>query len=1295
MMKALRPLFFVLTSVLLVVLTHADNSRLYTTENHLSGSSIDCITQDAYGYIWVGTEYGLNKFDGYRFSNYYADAKDTTSLPNSEVITFLVDSRRRLWVGTNRGLAQYLYDTNSFRRYTFPDRIQPRVESIFETADGDILLGTAGYGICAIKAGTEQVVRLREFTRTSSDEFASKLFEDGRHNLWRGSHNAVISRWKVNNLRPVSSRDFALQAGPVMSCIRTQGGMLLVCMYGIMRYDDASGQITDAGYDLSALDKQYSIRKGMRSSKGDLYLCTSGRGLMVIRKGRRQLEQVMSNNARFDLATSNVNDVFEDKDHNLWVSCYKKGLLQLNQDRNAFTSWTFKDYDVRLGSSISSIAPDEEGGVWCTVQKSGVYHFTHDGRLQGRVPSPEGPNTIYRDRRHGYWLGTENSLYAYTPATGSSRLAVQLKGWGVNCITDDGEGTIFVSDYGNGLAVYNTLTGQTRSYSMNHSDKRKGRLCNDWVKSLCLDSRGLLWIGTTNGLSCMNPADGNFRICGWDVLLDGTLVSALCERRNGDMLIGTTQGLYLYDRKANRLQRFPQSDDMGSALICGISEDATGDLWLSTINGIWQYDHRHRKFIGHINGNGLLSREYVVGGQATLADGRLCFATNEGITAFRPHDVKGSGVQMGEVFLTHFIVNGKERSALGDRFEVGYDENNFTMEFSLLNYRNTDNIVFQYRVNGATEWTSTTEGANAISFNEIKPGTYTIEVRAMNNGATSRQTKVITVRVRNPWYATTWAYLLYGLLALGLLAFVLYYIDRRRRIDTEEQKMRFLINATHDIRSPLTLILGPLQKLKERTQDADNQQYIDTIDRNAQRLLLLVNQILDERRIDKNQMRLHCRETDLVKTIGGICSMYQYNAHQRGITFAFDHADPEVRVWVDRQNFEKVLSNLLSNAFKYTPDGGEIRYSVSHDDRQAVIRLVDSGVGFKDEHTERLFERFYQGRNAQELQMEGTGIGLNLSRAIVKLHGGTIKAYNRTDGRQGACLEVTLPLGKDHLKPEEIDLGPEVQEAKHEKRPSYANRNLRVMVVDDDDDLTRYIESELRSWYRISRFANGKEALQALLTDDYDLVVSDIVMPEMDGISLLKAIKGNTQVSDVPVILLTSKSEVADRIAGLRYGADAYLEKPFSIDELHVRIDNLVDNVRRLKGKFSGAQKQEDKVEYKEVKGNDEQLMERIMRSVNEHISDSTFNVEALTQDVGISRAQLHRKMKEMTGISTSDFIRNLRLERAAQLIRENKINVTQVAYDVGFSNQSHFSTVFRRHFGMTPTEYAAKHENH
>ena len=1291
-MNIKRLTLLILVCCVPMLLAHAGSGRLYTTEQGLSSSSINCVVQDHYGLIWVGTGYGLNKFDGYTFAEYHSVAGDSASLSGNEVITFLVDRRHRLWIGCSDGVAQYVYKTNTFRRYAFPGGLKPRVESIIENADGDIMLGTPGYGLFAVKAGTDEVRQLSEFARGQRDNFSSKLFEDARHNLWRGSHLAEMSRWKVNNLKPTSVKDYTLSAGPVVSTILVGNGFLVVCMYGILRYDYATGRMTDAGYDLSLLDRQNSIRKAMKSRSGDLYVGTSGKGLMVIRKGTKQLVQVESENRKFDLATSNVNDIFEDKDGNLWVSCYKKGLCQLNQGKDAFASWSFAGQNVRLGSSISSIALGNDGDVWCTVQKTGVYRFSKDGRLLGRVPSPESPNTIYRDLQGRYWLGTENALYGYDPLTGQSRWVLGMSGWGVTCMADDGEDNLFVSDYGKGLTIYNIGAREARSYSMNQADKRKGQLCNDWIKALYHDRHGLLWIATTSGLSCMNPNDGNFRICGWEVQLKGILVLALCERRNGNMLIGTSQGLYLYQRKTGRLLPFPHSEEIAGYPVYGIVEDRSGDLWLSTVNGIWQYHAKQQKFIAHINGSGLTAREYVTGAQIHTADDRIYFATNDGITTFMPKEVKGSGMRMDRIFLTHFVVNGHERGCMGDEFEVGYQENNFAMDFSLLTYRNIDNIVYQYRVNGSPEWTSVPEGSNRISFNEVKPGTYTIEVRALNNGVYSKTIKQITVRVNNPWYASPLAYLLYALFFLGFIAFVFFYFDRRRRADVEEQKMRFLINATHDIRSPLTLILGPLRKLKEKVKGADEQQYIETIDRNAQRLLLLVNQILDERRIDKNQMCLHCRETDLVGVIKGICSMYQYNAHQRNITFAFDHDEPEVKVWIDRQNFEKVLTNLLSNAFKYTKDGGEIRFSLSRDARSAVVRLTDSGVGLKEEKTDRLFERFYQGQNVQTMHVEGTGIGLNLSKAIVNLHGGEIKAYNRTDGRQGACFEVTLPLGRKHLKPEEVDMEPDAVEEKTEKPRSQANRNFRVMVVDDDQELAKYVEGELKAWYRFDLYSNGKEALRALLTEDYDLVISDIVMPEMDGITLLKNIKGNTQVSDIPVILLTSKNEVSDRIEGLRRGADAYIEKPFNIDELHVLVDNLVDNVRRLKGKFSGAQKQEDKVEYAPVKGNDDILMERIMRSVNEHISDPSFNVEALTHDVGISRAQLHRKMKEMTGISTGDFIRNLRLEKAARLISENKINVTQVSYDVGFSNQSHFSTVFHKHFGMTPTEYAAKY---
>ena len=493
-----------------------------------------------------------------------------------------------------------------------------------------------------------------------------------------------------------------------------------------------------------------------------------------------------------------------------------------------------------------------------------------------------------------------------------------------------------------------------------------------------------------------------------------------------------------------------------------------------------------------------------------------------------------------------------------------------------------------------------------------------------------------------------------------------------------------------------------------RVSDEESLEDIETIDRNAQRLMQLVNQILDERKIDKNQMRLHCRETDLVSFMRGIFKLYEYNAQQRNIKFTFSAnslvsgydmnaneapLQPKIMAWVDRVNFDKVISNLLSNAFKYTFDGGEINIELVEEEKQIVIKVRDNGIGLDEDKPERLFDRFYQGSNSRDLHLDGTGIGLNLSKAIVNMHGGEIKAMNREDGMRGTVLTIMLKKGNSHLKPEEIESKEEMGDLKSSVKRQ-ASKNFRILIVDDDAEIAGYVRNELGNWYRFDAAPNGKEALKALLTGKYDLVISDVLMPEMDGITLLKKIKGNPNISDIPVILLTSKTEVSDRLEGLKRGADAYLSKPFNMDELHILIDNLIDNVRRLRGKFSGAQKQEEKMEKVEVKSNNDNLMDRIMKCINENLSDPDFNVEKLTEQVGISRAQLHRKMKEITGISAGDFIRNLRLEQAARLIVENKINVTQVAYAVGFNNQTHFSTVFKKHYGMTPTEYQSKKLN-
>ncbi len=1303
-MKHIRHYLTALFAIALSLMVWADSGELFTS-GKLSSSLINCIVQDKYGYIWVGTEYGLSKFDGYRFTNYLHNEEDTTSITDNIISDLLVDKKGNLWIGCAKGLMRYNYEKNNFSRLQFPDGRKPRIYSMVESHRGDILLGTAGYGLYSVKdngiektANNRFTIRWeRAYAERDSDVFFTHIYEDKHHYLWQSSHLLTFTRF-IEKQGKVQRKDFKSPYGaPVEFIQHRPQAMLIVCMYGIIYYDYRTERIADAGYDLGTFKNHVTINNATFDHDGNLYISTSEHGALIIKKGSNKVEQLENSNSNFNLSTAFVNDIIEDKDNNLWIGCYKKGLYLLNQRQQAFSSWSFSAQNYIIGSSVSSIAPGENGETWCTVQNSGVFCFDASGKIIAHPTSPAGTCIIYKDRRGAYWISNGSALYSYNPHTGAYQEKLTFTSAGIYCMTDDNQGNLYISVYSKGLYIYNVESGKVTVLNMRQRGN-KGFLCNDWVRSMAFDHTGHLWIGTSNGVSCLNTKTLSFKDFGWNIILKDRQANGICEGKNGNMIIGTEEGLYLFDRKNNKTLALPHAEVLKGKQVCSIIKDHQGDLWISTTMGIWQYDQKNRQFIGHINGNGLTTREYVLGSSMHTASDLIAFGTSDGITTFYPERVRAKKMELGDVHLTNFIIDGKPINCLTDEFTIPYEENSFTLEFSLLNYRNTDNISFQYRINEG-KWNSTNEGSNAVSFNKLKPGSYTLEVRAMSNGNFSKKSTIIHIKVCDPWYASTWAFLLYFLTAAGIILYIIYRYERHRKEDLEETKMQFLINATHDIRSPLTLIMGPLNKLKTRITDAESKQDIDTIDRNAQRLLLLVNQILDERKIDKDQMHLHCQKTDLKEFLRGIMSLYNFNAQERSITLSLKEDESlkeegNLQVWIDRINFDKVISNLLSNAMKYTSDGGEITLIIGKNKESAIIKVEDTGIGLKEEKTDRLFERFYQGNNNSDIHIEGTGIGLNLCRALVKMHGGTIRAYNRTDGIKGSCFEVNIPLGKEHLRPEEILQEDSTKTAESTGKRTQANRNFNILIVDDDAEIAHYIKTELSDWYRFDHARNGKEGLKMLLTGKYDLVISDVMMPEMDGVTMLKKIKGNSNVSDIPVILLTSKSEVENRLEGLRKGADAFLAKPFNMEELHILIDNLVDNVRRIRGKYSGAQGQKAKIEQIQVKGNNDALMERVMKYMNEHLADPDLNVEKLTEDVGISRAQLHRKLKEIAGVSAGEFIRNLRLEQAARLIEEGQINITQVAYSVGFSNQTHFSTVFKKHYGMSPSEYAETKRN-
>lgn len=1268
-------------------------SHFFPAERFSSGL-INDICQDKYGFIWIATDYGLNKFDGYRFTTYLNQTKDSTSLQSNMVGCLFCDAEGNLWVGTSKGLDKYNYDKDNFSHYPLQETKSARITKITQRYNGELLFGTAGFGLQTFDGNKLKKIK-DGYTIENLNHYFNHVLEDRNGRIWKSGFDKDFSMRDSRGTHLMRS-----ELGQVVGFAEYQEKMLIICLNGIHEYKNGKLEKILLN-NIFGGQNDIAITTYFQDHESNIYIGTRGNGLFKLSKNSNTLERIESSSKDIDLNSAKVWAITEDCNGNLWIGCHSKGVLIIPKRQPQFQAWSFENKGINISSTITSICEGDDGITWCTIQGNGVFGFNSIGKIV-KHPSAPGPTEfMYRDHFNRYWIGTDKELYSYNPKTGESLLEVTFDCDKINYITDDGKGNIYVSTFSQGFSIYNTKTREVRNFNSSSQNRMKGWICNDWVMAIMPDRHGRIWLATSSGVSCYDPKTDNFHTMGWHQLLKGVLCYSLCETSSGNIIIGTEHGLYIYRHGDKEAKPFHGGERVQNKVISYIVEAENGDLWCSTSMGIWQYDINKKQFIGHVNGNGLSAKEYINSVGRHTHDDAIYFANNHGLIKFHPKEISGSHNKLPEVKLTGFFIAGKpiNTSSLSngkiitnkatietDNYQVAYLDNSISLEFSLFDYNNPNNIIFEYQINDG-EIIQNSEGMNDIQLSHMQPGTYKIAVRAQAAGIHS-PIKLITIEVTPPWYKSSLAYFLYSIIIIGILILLCWNWRRKTIMLLNEEKMKFLINTIHDIRSPLTMIMGPLAKLRNMLNDENGKKYLDTIDHNCQRLLILVNQILDERRIEKNQMQLHCVETNLVEYISKICKLYQFKANQRSITFTLEYDKGNILAWIDRINFDKVINNLLSNAFKFTYDGGEVRVILKELKNEIEIQIIDNGIGIFNEDADRLFDRFYQGRNSNNLGIQGSGIGLNLSRSIVLMHGGKIKAQNRCDGMQGACFTVTIPSGKKHLKPEQIiidNTSREILSTGNKKKPF---RQFKILIVDDNNEIYDYISEELGYKYKFEYSPNGKEAFKRLLTEKFDLVISDIMMPVMDGITLLRKIKDNTNISQLPVIMLTSKVEIEDKLEGLKRGADAYIAKPFIMEELHIQIDNLLDNVRRLRGKFSGAVQQEERMENIILKGNNDALMERIMRSVNTNMKDPNFNVETLASDAGISRAHLHRKMIEITGISAGKFLRNLRMEQASRLLSEGKVNVTQVAESVGYDDLAHFSTTFKNHYGMSPSEY-------
>ena len=1107
-----------LFAVLLISVLGLGQAGQFVPSERFSSGLINDICQDKYGYIWVATDFGLNKFDGYRFTQFIHHPDDSTTV-NSNVVTALYcDKDGQLWVGTSKGIDCFDYASNTFVHYPFADGARPRVRKMTQLSDGKLVACTSGFNGLYVIGQKENKI----FQEGNADmHFVNSIMQDSQGRFWQSCNDLVFSMRDATGVHNLTST-----TGFVVDFAERNGEVLIFGMHGIMSYRD--GNLSVADIDLQALQgSDVVIQRVYSDHQGNIYVGTRGDGLYCLAIGSKKLEKVSCMTKDMDLQTAKIWAITEDRNGNVWLGCQSKGLVMLKNRPPEFQSWNLQYQGTSLSSTISSICEGDDNMIWCTVQGNGVYGFNQQGQIVAHPACPTSAEFIFRDRSKRYWIGTNDALYAYDPKTGLANRCVSFDCDRFNDMTDDGRGNIYISTFARGFCIYNPQTNKLRNLNSNQKDDEKGWLCNNWILNMMPDHSGRIWLATSSGVSCYDPVNDSFRSYGWHQLLDGMLCFSLCETKDGDILIGTEQGIYIYEPGKKEAIPFPENNGLKNQVVGYIVEAKNGDIWCSTSSGLWRYDQKKKLFINHINDNGLHGKEYInCVGMHTNED-HIYFANNEGITTFLPDVVTGIERTLPAVKLTEFYIAGHPVNTRiesngspvstgptidTDEYRVSYLDNSISLEFSLLDFIDPQNIIYEYRINEG-EWRQNAPGQNAIQLSHLQPGKYEVEVRALSAGVYS-ESKVITIKVTPPWYRSTLAYLLYLTALIALFIASLIYWRRRSSRQMDEEKMKFLINATHDIRSPLTLIMGPLSKLKSLVSDGESKLYIDTIDRNANRLMLLVNQILDERRIDKNQMQLHCRETNMVDFISGICKLYQYNASQRNITFTFEHDRDHVMAWIDRINFDKVVSNLLSNAFKFTFDGGEVKVVLSETETDITLQVIDSGVGIKPEDASHVFDRFYQGRNADDMGMQGTGIGLNLCKAITEMHHGEISAKGREDGQQGSCFTVVLLKGNTHLKPEEIVVDTPAREvlSSGDKRQF---RQFHVLIVDDDQEIADYIINELGNRYKFDHAPNGKEGLKMLLTaqtgneeasaSGYDLVISDVMMPEMDGITMLKA----------------------------------------------------------------------------------------------------------------------------------------------------------------------------------------------
>ncbi len=1295
----------------------AQKPKLLTSEEHLSNSLINDIIQDSYGYIWIATEDGLNRYNGQYVTIYRADQGEHR-IKNNYVQTLFQASDSTLLIGTQTGLQQYNYSTDTFQDIPLLVKGNPteaHITSIAQDQNNNIWIATSGRGLLILKDNVATTDT--PFQNLASIDFISSITIDPSNKLWlvsykNGVYACDISTGDISNINIQDDHII-----PANSFVKQSNGIIFLNINdGLYYFNENEDMFMSSGFSTNSPNP--AMVMDIATVNDLTYVGTDGNGLFKFNFKTKQTERVEYFAPYIEFDKAKIHAILLDHDNNLWLGLFQKGLLMMPRTSTDITHYGLRPGGrYNIGSGCVMALEPTNNGIFIAIDSDYLYFVDNNGSSQHLTTNIPPTIMAIKQDNSTLWLASyANGLIAYNPTTNKTTdlnpiLQQALPSFNL-CTTAlalDDKNRLWIGTYGNGLFCLNkeTYTAQSFLSTTENSDYNTNEPVNNWINHIFPDGENI-WIATYNGLSCFNT-DVDAFIPIDEQLLTATqhsVIFAIAKTPDDQLWLATSTGLISYNFTNKTSNHFDKTNGLAANSIVSLITDSSNRIWAGTYSGISCINPTTLTIESYYSYNGLQGNEFSRNATGIDQQGRLYFGGPAGISRFNPLELKPEQNDL-RIAVTKFLLNGnviKNTIPDNDTFEFSCSEKAFSFELSTFNFSNPDKIIYEYNLAGYdTTWHQTTPGTSQISFTSMDHGNYTLNIRAKLGNNISPTTHINLI-ITPMWWQTNLAFLLYLLIvALIVLAInLLSHSSRKMKAnlleyqhnrEIDEAKFQFFFNISHEIRTPLTLIINPIRELLTKT-DATNEdkRNYSLIYRNSMRILRLINQILDMRKFEIDQIKMTYSHTNLPEFIETIHQSFQPLAKKKNIQMTLINTLANPIVDLDQDNFDKVIYNIYSNAIKFTRQGDIITKLTENND-QITITFSDSGIGIDPLLHEKIFDRFYQINNNQNAEYVGTGIGLHLTRQIVEAHGGTITASNRQD-KTGTTFTVTIPRTQQGATNQPKTNNDELIDFAFNNIPEEKYRpvsNKKILIVDDEMEVNEYLTSKLARQYKITSCNNGKEAYETLLKEPFDLVISDVMMPDMNGMTLCRKIKSNININQIPVILLTAKHSDDDRNQGLMSGADAYISKPFDLEILRTTIANILANRDRL---IPHVQNMPESTKHLDMKNADEILIEKVITFIDNNLADTDMNAEKIANHVGMSRTHFHRRIKEITGQNARDFVRNCRLKHAGQLLAEKHFNVSEVAYALGFSNVSHFATSFKNFYGMTPTDYMREHSN-